>query len=96
VPLEELQAAQSQFDLIKRYLAKELNLTQALEQAGVSNGTFYRNIKFYDEEIGPASLLRMKRGNKKGSRRLIKDVDDVIKQAIKEAYIGKSATIGKS
>ncbi|EMN7028339.1 Mu transposase C-terminal domain-containing protein [Pseudomonas aeruginosa] len=93
VPLEELQAAQSQFDLIKRYLAKELNLTQALEQAGVSNGTFYRNIKFYDEEIGPASLLRMKRGNKKGSRRLIKDVDDVIKQAIKEAYIGKSATI---
>ncbi|HBN9860441.1 TPA: transposase, partial [Pseudomonas aeruginosa] len=44
-------------------------------------------------EIGPASLLRMKRGNKKGSRRLIKDIDDVIKQAIKEAYTGKSATI---
>ena len=43
VPLEELQAAQSQFDLIKRYLAKELNLAQALEHAGVSNGTFYRN-----------------------------------------------------
>jgi len=91
--LEQLQAANLQFNLIKSYLAKEICLSQALEKSGLSNGTFYRNIKFYDERIGPESLLRMKRGNKKGSRRLINEVDDVIKQAIKETYKGKAATI---
>ncbi|SDG39057.1 putative transposase [Pseudomonas benzenivorans] len=91
--LEELESAQIQFDLIKKYRASELSLKQALKSAGISNGTFYRSLKLFDEEVGPASLLRMKRGNKKGARRLSKELDEVIDLAIKESYKGKSATI---
>jgi putative transposase len=91
--LEELQVARFQYEIVRRYLAKEINLKQALEESGLSNGAFYKNIKLYDDLIGAVSLLRAKRGNKKGSSRLLGVVDEIIEKAINEVYRGKSASI---
>ncbi|WP_162144810.1 Mu transposase C-terminal domain-containing protein [Metapseudomonas resinovorans] len=91
--IEEYQLAEQRYDILKRYMAGEIDQEKARQEMNVSNGIFYKLKKLYEESAGPISLLRLKRGRKIGQRTLDFNVEEIIQQAIREKYSGKAASL---
>lgn len=81
--LEEHKVAKRQYDIIRKYLNKEITYTSALGLIPCSKTTFYKLISRYDESAGSTSLVRSRRGRKKGHSQLPEAVENVIKESIK-------------
>ncbi|WP_137821911.1 Mu transposase C-terminal domain-containing protein [Pseudomonas sp. D(2018)] len=80
-------------ELITRHSDGELSLEQAALEAGISTSTFYRKLRQFEKNSGPASLLRITRGRKRGEKVISSKTEEIIQAAIEEVYKGKSATI---
>lgn len=92
---EEVELARIRFDVLTRFRGGEINNKEAQAQLEISNGLLYKLLEMYDASAGPASLIRLKRGRKKGEMQLSENVERIIEAAIKKIYKGKSCTYTK-
>jgi len=90
---EEWARAQKLSDIIVRHQNSELTALQAAREAGIALTTFYRNLKQFDKDSGPSSLLRITRGRKVGALIINSEHESLIQRAINSTYKGKSATV---
>lgn len=88
----EIKIAAERFAIISQYLAREVNLPDAVKRLGVSKARFYQLVKMFDADVGMASFIRVQRGAKLGERRLESHLEELIAQAIKKKRPGKRLT----
>ncbi|WP_374437990.1 Mu transposase C-terminal domain-containing protein [Pseudomonas panipatensis] len=82
------EEALHRFSVVERYLAGELSIKKSMDLLGCGKSTFYRLISKYDEQLGPAVLLKDPRGRKAGVRLLDSGVEEIVSKAIKKKYQG--------
>ncbi len=92
---EEVGLAKVRFDVLTSLRDKEIGPKEARARLDISNGLLYKLLNMYDSSAGPASLVRIKRGRKKGVMRLSEKVEELIGIAIKKVYKGKASTYAK-
>lgn len=95
ISTEEVELASKRFYLIERYKSGEISRESIMKEMDISQGGLYRLIKMYDPEIGPLSLVRMKRGVKAGGRRIHEDIERIIEKSIKSKYKGRASSYSK-
>lgn len=89
---EELELASKRFYMIEKYISGDVTREDIYSALGLSQGTLYKLIKFYDPEVGPISLARKRRGVKGGCRRISEEVEEIIAAAIEKKYEGPASS----
>ncbi|HFH4313816.1 Mu transposase C-terminal domain-containing protein [Pseudomonas aeruginosa] len=87
--------AQYRFSVASRFLSKEISLKKAIGLLGCGKSTFYRLLKKYDDQLGPAALLKSRRGRKQGVRCLDERIEEIIARAISDEYRKRASSYAK-
>lgn len=92
---DEMELASKRFYAISKYLSGEISRQELDRELEVSQGALYKLIKLYDEQAGPISLVRMKRGVKKGQQKMPAEVEEAIRIAIDKEYKGRASSYSR-
>ncbi|AZE23659.1 TniA putative transposase [Pseudomonas chlororaphis subsp. aureofaciens] len=91
----EMDEAKRRFDVIRQCIAEEGSLkeivTRVSRRLGLSKPHCYRLVGDYDVNAGPGSLMRYRRGQKKGACRLSPVIESIIHDCIKTEWKGPGA-----
>jgi putative transposase len=79
---ERLSEAGRRFDIISKLKGRELTMSNAAIQLGITKSHLYKLMKQHDEDVGVYSLLIHSRGRQKGAFLLSEQLEDVIKKAV--------------
>ena len=92
VTLSELKIAEERFTVLTQYMRGGTDLKKAISVLNLSSSRFYQLLKLYDEESGAHSLLRRKRGVKKGGKKLSVFVENEIQNNMVRRRTGEKFT----
>ncbi|NTZ94188.1 DDE-type integrase/transposase/recombinase [Pseudomonas koreensis] len=91
----EMDEARRRFEVIKQCIAEEGSLKEIVagvsRRLGLSEPHCYHLVGDYDADAGPGSLMRYKRGQKTGTRRLSPVIESIISHCIKTEWKGPGA-----
>jgi putative transposase len=91
----EMSEAKRRFDVISQCIAEEGSLKEVVirvsRRLGLSRPHCYRLVADYDVNAGPGSLMRYRRGQKRGARRLSPVIESIIRGCIETEWAGPGA-----
>ncbi|KPN90530.1 Mu transposase C-terminal domain-containing protein [Pseudomonas nunensis] len=91
----EMDEAKRRFDVIRQCMAEGGTLKEIVVKVKtrleLSQPYCYRLVGNYDVNAGPGSLMRFKRGQKRGARRLSQVIESIILDCIKTEWKGPGA-----
>lgn len=92
---EEMTEATKRFEVIRQCIAEAGSLKEIVARVSrslnMSQSYCYRLVGSYDVDSGPGSLMRYKRGQKKGGSRLNPMIDSIINDCIETEWKGPGA-----
>ena len=95
---EEWELAEYRYLAIKEYL-HNIEQNEAFEKLqaalSLSESRAYVLLRNYNDEVGPSSLLRSKKGRKTGSKFIAYNIESIISSAIDHEWEGPGSTIKK-
>jgi putative transposase len=91
----EMSEAKRRFDGISQCITEEGSLKEVVirvsRRLGLSQPYCYRLVADYDVNAGPGSLMRYRRGQKRGTRRLSPAIESIISSCIETEWNGQGA-----
>lgn len=83
---DALLLASERYEAIKLWRAGELSLSEACFRLKISKSYFYKLAHLFNEELGPLSVVLVKRGMKQGATRLSEAVEIIIAEACSKVF----------